>query len=122
MVNRVRTGSMRGICEYTTGGSPGSYFNPYESVWNLTDICDMREVRWMGQAACKNTDPGVFFDDDTQYTRQHLKALCQSCPVVTECLEWAINNNEQGFWGGLSRKQRKAIVAARALQKQALTA
>jgi len=38
------------------------------------------------------------------------KKLCESCPVITECAEYAINAMEPyGVWGGLSPRERVAV-------------
>jgi WhiB family redox-sensing transcriptional regulator len=34
------------------------------------------------------------------------RALCESCPVVTQCRSWARANREYGFWGGESEEER----------------
>lgn len=34
-------------------------------------------------------------------------ALCSRCPVRQQCLEWAVQDDAHGFWGGTSRRQRK---------------
>lgn len=41
-------------------------------------------------------------------------AICAACPVRLICLEYAMDHNEPfGIWGGLSRKQRERLAAAR---------
>ena len=38
------------------------------------------------------------------------KAICASCPVREECLDYAITNGEKfGIWGGLSERERRRI-------------
>ena len=38
------------------------------------------------------------------------KAICMECPVVTECLEYAIRTNQDsGIWGGTTEDERKSI-------------
>ena len=39
------------------------------------------------------------------------KAICQSCPVITECATWALKTREPyGVWGGLSEDDRAATL------------
>lgn len=39
-----------------------------------------------------------------------MKAICNMCPVKFECLEFAIENNEEyGIWGGMLANERKRI-------------
>lgn len=41
------------------------------------------------------------------------KRICARCPVVAECLEWALENREmRGIWGGRTELERKAILRA----------
>jgi len=81
------------------------------------DSDDWREV-----AACRDTDPDLFFPVGT--TGQAVdqidaaRAVCYSCEVREGCLEFALaTNQESGVWGGTSederRKLRKAWLARR---------
>lgn len=64
---------------------------------------------WMGRAACKGMDPDLFFPDRGESTKE-AKALCLGCPVVKECLDYAVRNREkQGIWGGTSERQRRRL-------------
>ena len=61
---------------------------------------------WRADALCAQTDPEAFFPDKGGSTRE-AKAVCRSCPVVAECLEWALAHEERyGIWGGTSAKER----------------
>ena len=38
------------------------------------------------------------------------KAICKKCPVIEECLEFAVERKERfGIWGGKSERERRAI-------------
>jgi WhiB family transcriptional regulator, redox-sensing transcriptional regulator len=37
------------------------------------------------------------------------KKMCQSCPVVNECLAYAVKYEDEGIWAGKSPVERKAI-------------
>ena len=64
---------------------------------------------WFGQALCTGTDPETFFPDRGKST-QEATAVCLSCPVRRECLEFAVANNEtHGIWGGLSVRERRPL-------------
>lgn len=63
---------------------------------------------WHDNAACRDTSPTIFFPR-TAGIGNVLKALkiCESCPVIKECGEWAATQNEEfGIWGGQSCRQR----------------
>lgn len=38
------------------------------------------------------------------------KQLCKGCPVMSECLSYALKNNEKyGIWGGMTPKERRKL-------------
>ena len=42
------------------------------------------------------------------------KEICSECPVREECLEHALDNNEEyGVWGGTTELERRALKKAR---------
>lgn len=41
---------------------------------------------------------------------ERAKAVCQHCPVITECLEWALlTKQDAGIWGGLTEDERRTL-------------
>lgn len=34
---------------------------------------------------------------------------CKTCPVREQCLQWALENNEEGYWAGTSTVQRQKM-------------
>ena len=86
------------------------------------------DYTWRNQATCRDTDPELFFPVGT--TGQALlqiakaKSVCCQCPVTTECLECALETNQDtGIWGGTSEDERRQIrreAAARARSQRAL--
>lgn len=64
----------------------------------------------MGEALCAQALPDYWFPSSNEQTGEIAKRICQKCPVIEECLEFAIANNEQhGIWGGTSYVERKEI-------------
>ena len=64
---------------------------------------------WQQKAACRGIDPELFFPDRGENTA-NAKAVCATCPVVDDCLMYAIVNLEiVGIWGGKDGKQRRII-------------
>ena len=48
------------------------------------------------------------------------KAICQSCPVLAPCLEFAMDTNQKyGIWGGLTDKERASLKRRRARARRA---
>ncbi len=70
---------------------------------------------WQDAAACRNEDLILFFgpDGERQAEREvrerKAKAVCASCPVRADCLNYALSRPEKyGAWGGLSEEERAA--------------
>lgn len=85
------------------------------------------DYTWRGDAVCKDTDPELFFPVGT--TGQALlqidraKQVCDECPVKIECLDFAIETNQDsGIWGGTSEEERRDIRRRIAARNKALKA
>lgn len=67
---------------------------------------------WMRLGACRDTqDPDLFYP---RYDRESgpAKHICQSCPVRTICLDWAVSNREvHGVWGATSERERLHLIS-----------
>jgi len=57
---------------------------------------------------CRTEDPELFYAEDEQAVRQAV-ALCQSCPVMKQCLDYALDNEEFGVWGGATESERSRL-------------
>ena len=67
----------------------------------------MSRCRWMERAACRDSDPGLFFDKN--FVRE-AKEVCARCGVRETCLEHALAVPEQeGVWGGTTPGRRERI-------------
>lgn len=68
----------------------------------------------MAEGNCAHKAPSLFFPSDGVGVEK-AKAVCEGCPVATQCLEYAIENRiDHGVWGGTSERQRRRIIRARA--------
>jgi WhiB family redox-sensing transcriptional regulator len=101
----------------------GSNVNP---VGNLTALVAAHrgvaggERRWQEQANCLGVDPDLFFPERGASTRE-AKAVCRSCEVQGDCLEYALAHGEKfGIWGGLSERERRRVRRARALERRSV--
>jgi WhiB family redox-sensing transcriptional regulator len=66
-------------------------------------------LSWQERSLCAQTDPEAFFPEKGGSTRE-AKKVCLSCEVRTECLEYALGNDERfGIWGGLSERERRKL-------------
>ncbi len=73
---------------------------------------------WRTQAACSGFNPLLFFPNgelgDGVAQATLAKAICASCPVSHECLEFAISTfQNDGIWGGLTEDERRRVKRAR---------
>ncbi len=67
---------------------------------------------WSEVAACRTADPDELFVQGPAQARA--KAVCTGCPVRTECLADALDNRvEWGVWGGMTERERTALLARR---------
>ncbi|MFI7114014.1 WhiB family transcriptional regulator [Nonomuraea sp. NPDC050227] len=82
---------------------------------------------WRQRAACRDVDPVLFFGPAGEkavsaYIREtEAVAFCNAnCPVISQCLEWALQLGEAGVWGATTEDERKAL--KRRQQRAALRA
>lgn len=76
---------------------------------NLTELISLVRDSWRENAACRETDTRAFFIGPGQSPNAAL-AVCGRCEVRNECLEFALDNEENyGIWGGLNADQRKRL-------------
>jgi WhiB family redox-sensing transcriptional regulator len=70
--------------------------------------------QWQELSACRSSDPEMFFPVGT--TGQALdnieraKLICTTCVVQEECLDYALNTNQEaGVWGGYAEDERRRL-------------
>lgn len=83
------------------------------AVMELISMLEMQpqpsDEDWYSQALCPETDPDAFYPEKGGSTAE-AKKVCRGCPVRTQCLQWALDNDERfGVWGGLSDRERRRL-------------
>jgi WhiB family redox-sensing transcriptional regulator len=74
-----------------------------------TGVEDDNPLAWQADSLCAQTDPEAFFPEKGGSTRD-AKKICTSCEVRSQCLEYALHNDERfGIWGGLSERERRKL-------------
>lgn len=75
---------------------------------------------WQYEGACNNYNPETFYlpfnarADEKRQLIKEAKAICKTCPVIKECLDFALNTEERfGVWGGLSAEERQTLLRKR---------
>ena len=81
------------------------------------------EGRW-ADAACRNAtkkEQAYFFSEKGRPSKNPpFKRFCDTCPIRVFCLEYAIVHDEDGVWGGLTRKERERVVKSHPYLKDRL--
>ncbi|MCU1660558.1 MAG: WhiB family transcriptional regulator, redox-sensing transcriptional regulator [Pseudonocardiales bacterium] len=71
-------------------------------------------MNWRHQAACRTVEPELFFPIGTSGPAlgqlAQAKSVCRACPVLNECLAWALESGQNsGVWGGMSEDERRRL-------------
>lgn len=80
-----------------------------ENTWAL--FGDKYPDFWSKGTAFCTADPDSMFPEG-RYLKEEEKGatkVCNGCPYVIECLQFAIENDEWGIWGGTTRDERKSM-------------
>jgi WhiB family redox-sensing transcriptional regulator len=69
---------------------------------------------WRQHAVCRGEDPELFFPightGPALRQTEEAKAVCRRCPVMSDCLAWALESGQDaGVWGGLGEHERRAL-------------
>ena len=67
---------------------------------------------WRDRAACRDTEPDLFFPVGTTGPAllqiEAAKAVCRQCDVREECLQYALDSNQEyGIWGATTEEERR---------------
>lgn len=74
------------------------------------------DVEWQA-AACKGLHIDFFYSENVAESlviNPKLRRICKSCPIFSECREYAIENEHYGFWAGLTDRERRPLRARKA--------
>ena len=67
---------------------------------------------WAAKGICHQVRPDELFVRGAAQNRA--KQLCAGCPVRTECLSEALDNEiEWGVWGGMTERERRSLLRKR---------
>lgn len=78
-------------------------------------------TEWMVRAACRREDPELFFPGEDGHSfhgqSRQAKTVCFGCPVIRECLRYALDRPEEsahGIWAATTARQREKLRQPRA--------
>jgi WhiB family redox-sensing transcriptional regulator len=67
---------------------------------------------WGQYGACRKAEPDALFVRGA--AQQIAKQVCVGCPVIAACLADSLDNRtEFGVWGGMTERQRRALLKSR---------
>ncbi|MGW1624024.1 WhiB family transcriptional regulator [Streptomyces sp. NPDC002172] len=71
-------------------------------------------THWRERGACLRVDPDLFFPIGdgslTQVQITEAKAVCRRCPVMEQCLGWAMRvERVEGIWGETTEGERRLM-------------
>lgn len=84
----------------------------------IKELIGFNTDEWRSRALCAGMDTNLFFDDPednsaSHFKREYAKGICAQCPVSTECLNFAIDNDiRDGIYGGITYRNRLNIKRA----------
>jgi WhiB family redox-sensing transcriptional regulator len=90
---------------------------PLEFEYRGPRLQERPQGDWPEHARCKGVDPATFFPVDkgrpptTYDPYAAARVLCDACPVRDECLEYALEHEQLGMWGGRTPDERERIRA-----------
>ncbi len=69
---------------------------------------------WRDLAACRDSEPEFFFPVGTTGSAvdqiDAAKSICNACSVQKECLQYALESNQEaGVWGGYQEDDRRRL-------------
>lgn len=71
-----------------------------------------------GDARCVGVGDELWFSN--QNKPSELRRLCTSCPLQQPCLDYAITNDVQGFWGGTTYADRQELRKSRRIKAKSV--
>jgi len=63
------------------------------------------------QANCTSIDPELFFPvgEMKHSVARTLKRICMNCPIMDDCLEYALHVKVSGYWAGTNETERESL-------------
>ena len=78
-------------------------FDPVGDMLSLAE-----RPSWHRDAACNGVGAQIFFPGRGE-SAEAAKRFCDTCTVVSECLDSALEHRDTGVWAGTSGRQRRKI-------------
>jgi len=80
----------------------------------LTIRTEAITTEWRELAACRDSEPSLFFPIGSTGPAvdqiEAAKVICAACAVQDDCLQYALESNqESGVWGGYAEDERRRL-------------
>ena len=99
---RIATRAQRRLVDYYRTRAAGSLPDPSTFAWD-----------WQLRGSCRGMEPSIFFPGAGSRGVRHearAKAVCEMCPVLTQCRQYALDAAEPyGIWGGMTPLERALL-------------
>lgn len=96
------THAQRRLVDYYRTRAARTLPDPSTSAWD-----------WQLRGSCRGMDPSIFFPGgESRRARDEAraKAVCEMCPVLTLCRQYALDAAEPyGIWGGMTPHERALL-------------
>ena len=85
----------------------------------MSQLREFVSREWDKEGICHgNADAGELAYAAGAWQIHFVLNYCDVCPVINECLEWALSHDEVwGVWGGKTTLERQKILRARKRQQ-----
>lgn len=70
-------------------------------------------------ASCREVGLELFFPEsqaEEMRNKDHIRAICDSCPVFADCLNYSLTVMVEGIWAGNNKHERRIIRRARGIK------
>jgi WhiB family redox-sensing transcriptional regulator len=97
----IATRAPRRLVDYYRTRAARTQPDPSTSAWD-----------WQLRGSCRGMDPSIFFPAAGRRARDEAraKAVCEVCPVLTQCRQYALDAAEPyGIWGGMTPLERALL-------------
>jgi len=77
-------------------------------VWSESkNVFELMRPAWQEHGTCRGEGTDIFFHERYLHAVREAKKLCDICVVRQSCLDFAIENDCVGVWGGLTTVERR---------------
>ena len=79
----------------------------------VAQMLNIDRPAWQEHAACRGAPTQMFFPEKGNegiIQAREAKAICAVCPVVSECLSFALSLPGPGIYGGMTARERSGLI------------